>query len=420
MDAVLTSNGQAVKGTNGPRAPVPGRELGVADLLAPLTPGDFLARYWDQTLLHIPRNQSKHYAGLFSVADLEEVISSQDFNLDDLRLIRKSSKPITPVRPILSDEGIAQPGAFYAEYFRGATINLRKVHLRRPPVTRMCRRLEELFTAASRCGAFFTPAHAQGALPHFTGGHVFMLHLEGCKRWQLWKPIIPFALKRHRGDVSELDLGPPDFELTLHPGDLLYCPPGYIHEAWTEDSAALHLSVVIEASRWTDMLADALDAVSDRDERYRHSLPPGLLLERQPASDARERFKGLLRDFAEQGNFEEALDRLADRFLSGLRPLPDGHLGRLAQVDALELDSVVRKRDGMPCRVDTAQGMASIQFPGSTVRGPLSLEPALRFIAEAGTFPIRALPALGDESKLILVHRLLREGLLRPAEELLP
>jgi hypothetical protein len=48
------------------------------------------------------------------------------------------------------------------------------------------------------------------------------------------------------------------------------------------------------------------------------------------------------------------------------------------------------------------------------VRGPASIESALRFIAAAEAFQVRELPdALTDQSKLVLVRRLVREGLLR-------
>jgi hypothetical protein len=47
------------------------------------------------------------------------------------------------------------------------------------------------------------------------------------------------------------------------------------------------------------------------------------------------------------------------------------------------------------------------------VQGPAVIEPALRFMTEADAFPVRALPdALTEQSKVVLVRRLMREGLL--------
>lgn len=93
----------------------------------------------------------------------------------------------------------------------------------------------------------------------------------------------------------------------------------------------------------------------------------------------------------------------------------------------VNLNSIVAKRQGMVCwifRQDEIpihfagypQGgdYISIQFPGNEVRGPGWLEPAYRFIAETETFAVKDLPdSLSDNAKLVLVRRLIREGLLR-------
>lgn len=56
----------------------------------------------------------------------------------------------------------------------------------------------------------------------------------------------------------------------------------------------------------------------------------------------------------------------------------------------------------------------SIQFPGHEVTGPTWLEPALRFIAQTEPCAVHALPdSLSANSKLVLVRRLIREGLLK-------
>ncbi|HJT78220.1 MAG TPA: hypothetical protein VJ739_13535, partial [Gemmataceae bacterium] len=46
------------------------------------------------------------------------------------------------------------------------------------------------------------------------------------------------------------------------------------------------------------------------------------------------------------------------------------------------------------------------------VAGPVRIAAALRFIARSERFPARALPELGDDAKLVLARRLVREGLL--------
>jgi hypothetical protein len=70
----------------------------------------------------------------------------------------------------------------------------------------------------------------------------------------------------------------------------------------------------------------------------------------------------------------------------------------------------------MRCRIIQAEDSVSIQFPGNTVKAPGYTEPALRFIANAKEFSVRAIPdILTEGSKMLLVRRLIREGLLTVA-----
>jgi len=91
-----------------------------------------------------------------------------------------------------------------------------------------------------------------------------------------------------------------------------------------------------------------------------------------------------------------------------------GTSGQLEQLHQVTLNSMITKRHGMICWIATHDHQASIQFPGNAVTGPGWIEPALRFIAATDTFAVRSLPdVLSDNSKLVLVRRLIREGWLK-------
>jgi hypothetical protein len=98
-----------------------------------------------------------------------------------------------------------------------------------------------------------------------------------------------------------------------------------------------------------------------------------------------------------------------------MEPVPDGHFATLDALDHLALDSEVEKRAGALCLVTVDRDLATVHFPGGSVNAPAWVEPALRFLCEKnGPFVVAELPDLLDgESKLVLVRRLVREGLLR-------
>jgi hypothetical protein len=73
----------------------------------------------------------------------------------------------------------------------------------------------------------------------------------------------------------------------------------------------------------------------------------------------------------------------------------------------------------MICQVHDDGNRVVIRFPGAHLRAPASTRSALRFIASSDKpFRLSDLPgALSRRSRGVLVHRLVREGLLELAHE---
>jgi hypothetical protein len=92
----------------------------------------------------------------------------------------------------------------------------------------------------------------------------------------------------------------------------------------------------------------------------------------------------------------------------------DGHFAQLARLGEVGPDTVVRRRAGLTPRVERREDGAALRFAASTVGGPADLEPAFTHIRDHERFRVADLPgALDDESKVVLVRRLIRDGLLR-------
>src|SRR5262249_16825556 len=161
-------------------------------------------------------------------------------------------------------------------------------------------------------------------------------------------------------------------------GDLLYLPRGYIHEAFTAECSSLHVTVAVAVFRWTDLLGSALARVAAPDVRFRGAGPVGFLNNGRAASPGRvERlFDGL----AGRGRTNEAVDHLADQFISKLVALPGGQFVPPEVIERIDLDTVLEKCPGVICRVIAQKDSVSIQYPGNRIRGPRQIAPALRFI----------------------------------------
>ena len=92
----------------------------------------------------------------------------------------------------------------------------------------------------------------------------------------------------------------------------------------------------------------------------------------------------------------------------------DGHFAQLVRLGEIGPETVVRRRAGFTPSVERGDGEASIRFAASTVSVPGALGPALEHIRDHERFRVRDLPGpVDDESRLVVVRRLIRDGLLR-------
>lgn len=92
--------------------------------------------------------------------------------------------------------------------------------------------LAEKYRIPIGVNAYITPPHSKTFNCHFDLHDIIVLHLFGKKRWNIYKH------KTSPEDAAEILL-----EVELSPGDILFVPEGYYHEAVSLDSLSLHLSL---------------------------------------------------------------------------------------------------------------------------------------------------------------------------------
>jgi hypothetical protein len=107
------------------------------------------------------------------------------------------------------------------------------------------------------------------------------------------------------------------------------------------------------------------------------------------------------------------VNRIAERFITSRTPLLDEQLLVLADVDQVDVHTIVRHRTGLICRLTEDDHSLYLLFPGKRLSCPKYGEPLLRFIVQTSEFNVASLPGDIDMAeKLELVRRLIREGFL--------
>jgi hypothetical protein len=283
------------------------------------------------------------------------------------------------------------------EFERGATLVVQGMHHWWPALSVFCRSLEGQLGHPAQANAYFTPRRAQGLPVHHDSHDVFCLQLSGEKRWLVYEPVweLPLRDQKYKAEMGEP--GDPVLDVTLRPGDTLYLPRGWLHEATTSDEESLHLTVGVNVYTWLDAFRAALNECAD-DVAFR----------RAPSGDAVELVSALQARLSP----EDVERRRRERLVRTRRPLLDGQFDALRALETLDLETELERRETALAHLEGTR----VSFAGTTLEFPEHVRAELEFVLAAEA-PFRAadIPgSLDEEGRLALVRRLVREGLLRP------
>ena len=289
-----------------------------------------------------------------------------------------------------------------AEFEDGATIVLQALHHNWHALAVFSRELEAVLGHSVQANAYYTPRSAQGLAVHHDTHDVFVLQVSGEKRWLVYEPALELPLKDQRYSKEMGGPGEPVEDVTLRPGDSLYLPRGWLHEALTSETDSLHVTVGVNLYTWLDAVKAALEECAEELE-FRRSVP-----------DDGEAEADLLDALAARLRPEDVAKRRRERFLKNRRPVLDDQLGHLRGLRELTADTPVERRPTVIFDFEFPR----LSFEGKTIAFPPQAEAELTAIA-AAEVPFRAsdLPGeLDDDGRLVLIRRLVREGFLRLGE----
>jgi len=334
------------------------------------------------------------------------------------RLVRTGATidPRTVTRPArLGDRDLtdlAAPNKVIDGYRDGATVVLQGLHLTDPHLARFANNVALELDQPVQLNAYLSPAAAQGLDLHFDYHDVFVVQLEGTKRWRVWAPNDrtrqPIGGKHAIPRPTFDEVGDPLLDLVLEPGDVLYLPRGHPHVAETTDRASAHLTVGLLAITWHRVIRRALDEEIAAG-RLRGAIPLSTLAPEAAAGadgSTAPDLAGLPLDLGSvavrRWVAREIWSRQASTRLRPLEPLdPAAADGRLAFAPG-------------PLITLSRSGDRSVLWVGDrTITMPDEAHPFLAaLLATEGPFDRASLPGLDDDSSRVVVLRLLDEGVL--------
>jgi lysine-specific demethylase/histidyl-hydroxylase NO66 len=372
-------------------------------------PGRFLADDWGRRPLHHAGDGG--YQDLLSFADVDRMLSAMALRVPAFRLIkdgatlpsslyarsgRTGSRPIT---------GVADPARIFELFRQGATLVLQGMHRFWEPLAAFCRDLDVTLGHPTQVNGYITPPGSRGLAVHRDAHDVFVLQSFGRKHWEVWEPGMA---------VDAAEAAAPLLSVELQPGESLYIPEDTPHAARTQETVSGHLTVGILTTRWTQVLREVLKR-AESDGAFAGRLPVGY--HRDPegfAAAVTQTVDELARWFDKLDPSDVARARIRS-FLTTRPSLVTGTLEGLLDLDAITDETRVRRRRLSVCELQPDGDRLAVLLGDRELRMPAHLEPAMRDLAAREQFRPSDLD-LDPESRVVLVRRLVREGLLEVDE----
>ena len=341
--------------------------------------------------------------------DVDRIVSSQGLRLPAFRLVRDGdslpSGTYTKTTRTGSEAatGVIDARAVFSEFGAGATMVFQGMHRYWQPLALFCRQLEQALGHPIQANAYVTPPGSRGFDAHEDEHDVFVLQSHGTKQWKV----------HERHDLPPVR--PPLIDSAIGPGDSLYIPAGFPHSASTQKDASVHVTVGILSLTWASVLNEAMK-LTERNLMVDEPLPLRFAEQDNLNQIVEERLTELSALIA-KADATIITERLRRRFLTTRQPVLRGQIHQLLSLDDLADDSVVRMRQGAICALRLTDGELSALLGDRELRMPGWLDEAMQHILERDKLVVADLsPHLDQSSRLVLVRRLIVEGLLEVVE----
>jgi len=364
----------------------------------------------------------KPFDDLLTLAAVDELLSRRGLRTPFLRVARDGG--------VLGSDLFTSGGGVGAEiadqvaddkvtrlFDDGCTLVLQALHRLWPPLIDFGTQLGVDLGHPVQVNAYITPPSSRGFSAHYDVHDVFVLQVDGCKRWLVHAPVHPDPLRdqpweRRRAAVEARAAEEPLIDTVLEPGDALYLPRGYLHSATALGGVSAHLTVGVHVLTRHTIAETLLQLAGDLPE-LRATLPLGI-----DAADPDQLAPYVAEVLAALGGLAvdpaDVAQRLRRRVWSGARPGPVGPLAQVAAARAVAEGTRVRVRHGLRFRLSTRDDRVLLDVPGDQLSLPDTTADALAELLSGEPCVVGEIGGLPVADQVVLVRRLLREAILVP------
>ena len=254
------------------------------DLLHPITPAEFRAGYEGRKPLHIPAepgapkrtvldwngfNRLLNQSSIWTPASLKLVANSEPIPPDQYCIARQ-----TQSGPVLQPS----PARVQTLLSMGASVIAGDVQALTPEFQTLSAILGRTWAALVGANIYCSFGGVQAFGTHFDLHDVFAIQTEGEKTWRLYQNRADNPVTMPEGETDPRawfarTRGPLMQEVRMRPGDVLYLPRGWYHDALATEGASLHVTFSV-TPLYGRILFSLLENAAMQDPDFRAWLVP--------------------------------------------------------------------------------------------------------------------------------------------------
>jgi ribosomal protein L16 Arg81 hydroxylase len=251
----------------------------------PVSTADFRTQYFERAPLlskAVARGRN------WQLRDLDRLLDLIEPNDRTLQLFNEG---LVPQRSYASD-GVELGQArrrldkpvVYSQLRAGATLVINRIEAHSLECRRLCADVSRFAGLTTTSNAYLSFSGTGTFGKHWDTHDVFAIQLFGRKRWMVFAPTFPLPLSHHTSDsASQEAIGSAQLDVVLDPGDVLYLPRGWWHQAIPLAQPSFHLSV----GTYTATVHDYLVWFSARFLAQQPGARPALMPESKNATSLR-------------------------------------------------------------------------------------------------------------------------------------
>jgi len=256
----------------------------LAALLAPMPPEQFFAEYHDRQPLHLKGDAAK-FAAVLSWRQINRLLDmTHIWSSHSLQLVLDGT-PVPAAEYCVratgrdANEPLMQPVAARVREWvkRGASIVMNDVDSLTPGLASVSNAIEAAGLGKAQANVYISWQSHKAFPAHYDTHDVWAVQVEGEKTWNVWEgraewPIGHPLFRSQPQEHHEQAKGRLRAKVLMKPGDLLYLPRGWYHDALAEAPASVHVAYGAHAPLGMDLL-NILTERALYDAVFRQPLP---------------------------------------------------------------------------------------------------------------------------------------------------